>query len=249
MKHFARLALGAAIALSAGGFVGTDGRLYFDFTAGIFPSVSSLWRSGDGGTSWSELTKGTNNIGGTSILMQAQVYAEGSTILFTAGKDIWTSDDDGGSWRTRNEGITPSGTSAITAMAFAGGDLYLLLQAFTPPSATSGVYRRPAAEIGLSGQASSVEVGEHAVAKARLTIAPNPMRDHATITLHLDAPVTARVAVYDMLGDEVALLHDGALEPGEHRMSWEGDGIAAGQYVVRATIDGKVIAGKLTRSR
>jgi hypothetical protein len=230
----------------AGGFVGTDGSLYFVFTLGLFPAYSSLWRSTDGGASWTELTKGMTTIPGTPLLMQSQAYAEGSTIFFTAGRSIWNSTDDGATWKMQNDGMTGSSTGSYTEMAFEGDDIYLLLQPFTSPGQGFGVYHRPASDLGLTGRAAGIEE-EARIAGAALLAAPNPSRGSTTITLRLDAPATARVAVYDILGNEVTLLHAGRLDAGESRMSWDGE--APGAYVVRADIGGRIISTIVTRVR
>ncbi|WP_412067354.1 T9SS type A sorting domain-containing protein [Rubrivirga sp. IMCC43871] len=69
-----------------------------------------------------------------------------------------------------------------------------------------------------------------------LAVFPNPSAGRATVTLTSQAG-TARVAVYDALGREVAVLHDGPTA-GDLRLGI-GD-LAPGMYVVRATGDGFV---------
>jgi len=67
-------------------------------------------------------------------------------------------------------------------------------------------------------------------------VAPNPFRDDARLTLEVAETQAVRVAVYDALGREVALLHDGALAPGrDHTFTLAGADLPGGVYVVRAT--------------
>jgi len=75
---------------------------------------------------------------------------------------------------------------------------------------------------------------------------PNPLRDRARLTLALDRPMTAQVAVYDALGRRVALLHDGPLGAGQHALVWEAAGLPAGAYLVRATAGGERVVQRLT---
>lgn len=70
-----------------------------------------------------------------------------------------------------------------------------------------------------------------------LAVHPNPTRGAATVTLTLSVPEEARVSVLDVLGREVAVLHEGVLTPGEHRLTLR-EKLPAGVYVVRATANG-----------
>ncbi len=61
---------------------------------------------------------------------------------------------------------------------------------------------------------------------------PNPFTEQLSLLLTLDEPQPVRVAVYDVLGREVAVLWDG-LAGTELRIGFETAGLAAGSYVVR----------------
>lgn len=77
-------------------------------------------------------------------------------------------------------------------------------------------------------------------AGARLSISassPNPVRTASTISFSTEAPVDARVAVYDVLGREVAVLADGAFTSGSHSLRFDASALAPGAYVVRLTTD------------
>ncbi len=74
---------------------------------------------------------------------------------------------------------------------------------------------------------------------------PNPFNTVTTIQLAVDQPQNVRVAVFDIRGREVAVLHDGFVEAGGLRaMAFDASGIASGVYVVRANGDTSV--GSLT---
>ena len=78
-----------------------------------------------------------------------------------------------------------------------------------------------------------------------LTIAPNPVRDAAAVTLAFDAPRAVRVAVYDVLGREVAVLHDGPAAA-DLRLALDASRLAPGIYVVRAAGEGLAASRPLT---
>lgn len=65
---------------------------------------------------------------------------------------------------------------------------------------------------------------------------PNPMTGQALVPVVLAEAAEARVAVYDVLGREVEVLHEGALDAGAHRLRFDGTGLPAGVYLVRAAV-------------
>ena len=63
---------------------------------------------------------------------------------------------------------------------------------------------------------------------------PNPFRDATGLTLALATPEAVRVAVYDVRGREVAVLHEGALPSGQPTtFTWVPPAARSGLYVVR----------------
>ncbi len=63
---------------------------------------------------------------------------------------------------------------------------------------------------------------------------PNPFRGAATVTLALPEAQRVEVALFDVLGRRVAVLHDGPLASGTHALTLDGAGLPSGVYVVRA---------------
>jgi len=75
-------------------------------------------------------------------------------------------------------------------------------------------------------------------ALATLAASPNPFNPQTLIALATARASTGEVAVYDLRGRAVRMLHRGALPAGEHTFRWDGtdDGgrtVAAGAYVVQ----------------
>lgn len=63
--------------------------------------------------------------------------------------------------------------------------------------------------------------------------APNPFTHSTEIAAYLAAPEHIRLAVYDLLGREVAVLDDGYRPAGTHHYRWEADGAPSGVYLYR----------------
>ena len=68
---------------------------------------------------------------------------------------------------------------------------------------------------------------------ADLSVFPNPTRGRATVAYRLTESADVRVAIYDVLGREVALVADGAQAEGAHSATFETASLAAGLYVIR----------------
>jgi hypothetical protein len=64
---------------------------------------------------------------------------------------------------------------------------------------------------------------------------PNPFNPSTTIRFTLDAGRLTRMAVYDLMGREVAVLVDGVMAPGEHSVTFDATGLTSGVYLVRMT--------------
>ncbi len=80
---------------------------------------------------------------------------------------------------------------------------------------------------------------------------PNPFNPSTTIPVALPAATDVRLAVYNVLGEEVRTLHEGSLEAGRHWITWDGRGraglpVAAGLYLCRMeTTAGQVFVRKM----
>ena len=81
----------------------------------------------------------------------------------------------------------------------------------------------------------------------RLSVWPNPSAGVATVALALpeDADAEARVVVYDARGREVAVLHEGSLAAGAHRLRMSAT-LPSGTYLVRAQLGDAVLTRTLT---
>ena len=72
----------------------------------------------------------------------------------------------------------------------------------------------------------------------QLFVQPNPITTRSTITFNLSGNTRARIAVYNVLGRQVATLTDGVLPSGRHAIEWagtdhHGQRVPAGIYLVR----------------
>ncbi len=78
---------------------------------------------------------------------------------------------------------------------------------------------------------------------------PNPFNPGTTIHYALPAAATLRLAVYDVLGREVAVLADGVQAAGRHTVRFDAGHLPSGTYVVRLDTDEQSIVRTMTLSR
>jgi hypothetical protein len=62
---------------------------------------------------------------------------------------------------------------------------------------------------------------------------PNPFNPATMINYDLPAASSVRIAVYDIIGREVAVLVNEKMEPGNHSTTWNAQGFASGVYFCR----------------
>ena len=101
----------------------------------------------------------------------------------------------------------------------------------------------PAARAGGAAE-SEEEAGPGAFALGAAY--PNPANGSVTVPLVLDATADVRLVVYDVLGREVAVLANGALDAGPHEATLDASGLPSGVYLVRLTAGNRVATQRVT---
>ncbi len=128
----------------------------------------------------------------------------------------------------------PSGTNdgAVDVVVAASGDVALVGHTFFPTeleNAVTIVYR----QLDIAA-ATPMPVGEGPLARAL----PNPFTHKTAFRYRLGRPGAVRLAVYDVRGHRVRLLHDGFAPSGDHNLTWHGNddqgrALPSGTYIMR----------------
>lgn len=196
------------------------------------------------GTATQELTlaRGTNtggrdaflvNLGTISLPVELSAFdaqADGQTARLmwaTAGE----TDNDG--FAVEHEG--GAGWSSIGWVGGAGTTLEAQRYAFTTPALPAGTHRFRLRQVDLDGAENLSHVVEVTIARGRaaLTVAPNPSRGEARVRVALPSDQQVRVALYDALGRERAVLFEGRAEADAPLVCALPEGLGAGVYAVR----------------
>jgi hypothetical protein len=67
---------------------------------------------------------------------------------------------------------------------------------------------------------------------------PNPFNPSTTVSVSIPLASRIHVAVYNVLGQRVAVLEDGVFMAGIHRFVWNANGLASGVYFLRVEAPG-----------
>ena len=79
---------------------------------------------------------------------------------------------------------------------------------------------------------------------------PNPFNPETQILFELDMTADVTVAVYDLLGRQVSILHQAMSQPGRYSIGWQGRdqvgrSVPSGVYIYRITANRRVLTGKM----
>lgn len=89
----------------------------------------------------------------------------------------------------------------------------------------------------------------HGAEALTLAVAPNPAPSGARLTFRLPDATSVRLAVYDALGREVAVLAEGPHAAGPHEVALDAHALAPGVYLARLTAGDRSATARLTVTR
>jgi photosystem II stability/assembly factor-like uncharacterized protein len=191
-----------------------------------------IYRTTDHGDSWSA----TN----TSSLVHAMVGKGGKLIVATWGDGVLLSENGGARFAMKNDGLP---TMYISTVAIIGNELFAGTDG-------DGIWRRPLSEFVTSVNADLRNTPPGFALEQNY---PNPFNPTTSIGYTVGAvssqqtAVRSRVglAVYDLLGREVAVLVDERKTPGNYEVKFNASGLASGVYIYRLTTNGYIQCRKL----
>jgi hypothetical protein len=205
----------------------------------VFPNygVISIYASEDGGDTWTtvsgNLEENPDGGGdGPSVRWLSILYVEDKPIYF-AGTSVGlfsatALDSMNTVWV--QEGATTIGNVVIDMIDVRQSDGFVVVGTHG-----NGVY-----SAHITQHPSAVEEDEDGGPIPSFTLHPaypNPFNVETTIRFNLPRQGSASLKVYNVLGQEVAILVDGHLRAGEHQVQWTADKVASGTYLIRLSFE------------
>ena len=217
-------------ALPLGGFASTlwttDGVIYAK------PPSAVLYASTDGGATWAAQPSVDPF---TFTFVQPGPTPE--VLLLHSNTTPLLSTDGGATATSFADGYPTDIVSNPCVSNFSVTDAFVIANAWACFNDNTGVYRQAYAPTTASDDAATP------TALRFDAVYPNPTSDAATLTVSLDTPQAVRLAVYDVLGREVAVVLDGLQAAGTQTLRLDTAALAPGVYVARLS------AGSQSRTR
>jgi hypothetical protein len=204
-----------------------------------FPNYElvSMYASEDGGNSWTpvagnleEYPDGSGD--GPSVRWVSILYVEDKPIYFAGTSVGLFSTTELGSMNTVwvQEGLTTIGNVVIDMIDVRQSDGFVVVGTHG-----NGVY-----STYITQHPSAVEEDEESRRIPSFTLHPaypNPFNVETNIRFNLPKQGAVSLKVYNVLGQEVAMLVDGHLRAGEHQLQWTADKVASGTYLIRLNFE------------
>ncbi len=198
-----------------------------------------LYRTTDAGSTWADLSTALPDVPSSAILVDPD-YPH--VLYFGNDIGVYASTDTGQSWQEFQLGMP----SAAIVMDLSAVRLARRIRAVTHGN---GVYERPLID-------PTTGIGEPGTAPAATGLqlfaaAPNPFSIETTLRFAVDAAMPVTVKIYDVTGRPVAVLLDGRIERGEHRVRLDAARreLPAGVYIARITAGDRTASQRLVLTR
>lgn len=180
-----------------------------------------------------ELTSFTASVSGNSVKLNWSTATE----LNNSGFDIERKSSNG-EWRK------------IGFVKGAGTTTTIQNYSFTDKDLTSGKYSYRLKQIDFDGRfeySKSVEVDINAVYNFELAQNyPNPFNPTTSISFSIAQAGNVKLSVYNLLGQEVRTLINKNMEPGNHSVDFDAEGLFSGVYIYRLESNGMTLTRKMT---
>ena len=74
---------------------------------------------------------------------------------------------------------------------------------------------------------------------------PNPFNPTTSLDIELSFDSNVSIAVYNVMGQMVSVLHDGNMTSGMHSLTWDASNLSSGMYIIKAEVADEVLSQKV----
>ena len=183
-------------------------------------TYSGVYLSTNNGTNWTQLNAGPNR----SVYSLAISQNEMSGTNLFAGTflgGVFQSNNNGVNWTAINTGL-PYENDYIFSLAILGQYIFA-----GTANLDGGVWRRPLSELVTSVEVTDDKLPTHF---SLLQNYPNPFNPSTTISYTLSTSDFVSLKVYDVLGNEVAILVDEEKPAGSYEVEFDATDLSSGIY-------------------
>jgi hypothetical protein len=135
---------------------------------------------------------------------------------------------------------TSPGISQTSTHTYAAAGTYTLCMYYVDGSNTSCL---DSSCIPVTVVASGIQTNDRP--QMEVSAMPNPFSVATSISVTLSQPVNVNITVYDITGQEVAIVYNGMMSNGQHTIQWKPDGMANGIYFLQIKAGDIVTARKI----
>jgi hypothetical protein len=208
-------------------------------------------RSTDGGANWTDDIRLTNDqasqstpnivVSGSNVHVVWNDYRNGNFEIYYK-----VSTDGGVTWSEDTQLTNFPGTSWSPSIALSGTGLHVVWM--DDRDGNSEVYYKrnptgnPTTGIAERGEGTAAHF-------ALLQNYPNPFNPATTISYSLPRTGAVSLKVYNVMGQEIAVLADGVHGAGDHTVTWNAEHVASGVYFCRLSAGGFVETKRLVLLR
>ncbi|NML21758.1 DNRLRE domain-containing protein [Pseudoflavitalea sp. G-6-1-2] len=205
-------------------------------------NLATRW-SASGNGQWIQFCLGSTPVSVTGVQI---AFYNGNTRTSTF--DVLVG-NDGVNWTTAATNRVSSGTTtALETFTFTPvTGKYVRIVGHGNSVNLWNSYTEVKIQTGTALMTDPTDLSEAAAEKFRLSTYPNPFSGNSTITFYLGKATQTEVSVFDITGRRVAVLANGKLNAGNHKLVFSPTNNATGIYIIKMTFDGKVVTKKLLR--
>ncbi|NNE69307.1 MAG: T9SS type A sorting domain-containing protein [Rhodothermales bacterium] len=211
-------------------------------------TASGVWKFDDVTSAtgaWARVAAADSSFTLDDAVTVVNVYPEVRSLAFdAAGTTLYMATWGFGVLTTTEFAGTITANTGITGIGLRGQEVSVV--AVSPSGTVFAGTNGGVFEVGAASSTSTTPEGETPVSYALGQNYPNPFNPSTAISFELPAGADVSLAVFDVLGRQVAQLASGTYPAGSHSVTFDASGLQSGLYIYRLDAGDQSIARTMT---